>query len=177
MEEWKEITGFRGYEVSSLGHVRSWRVRRWRDKRAKTPRTLAITTSHKGYLRVMVQGNEGQGHWLSVHRAVALAFIGEPPSPLHEVGHVNHDKRDNRPSNVAWVTRQENIAQRDEAGRGAWGERVNTAKLTPEQVRMIRLRGAAGERSSDIAHAFGVSAIHAERIINGVAWKRLKEVG
>jgi hypothetical protein len=174
MEEWKEITGFSGYEVSSLGRVRSWRVRRWHGRRAATSRLLAVTPNPNGYLRVMAQGDAGRGRWITVHRAVALAFIGEPPTPLHEVGHLNHDKRDNRPDNLAWVTRQENIAQRDAAGRGAWGTRINTAKLTPEQVREIRLRGAAGERPAELARVFSVSAMHAGNIIKGAVWKRLE---
>lgn len=44
-----------------------------------------------------------------VHRIVATAFIGEAPSKEHVVDHINTNKMDNRPENLHWVTKLENI--------------------------------------------------------------------
>lgn len=44
-----------------------------------------------------------------VHRIVATAFHGEPPTPQHVVDHIDTNKRNNRPENLRWVTRLENI--------------------------------------------------------------------
>jgi hypothetical protein len=44
-----------------------------------------------------------------VHRIVALAFHGEPPTKEHVVDHIDTNKRNNRPENLRWVTRLENV--------------------------------------------------------------------
>lgn len=43
-----------------------------------------------------------------VHRIVAFAFLGEPPTPQHVVDHIDTNRRNNRPQNLRWVTRFEN---------------------------------------------------------------------
>ncbi|MFN3795189.1 MAG: HNH endonuclease signature motif containing protein [Chitinophagaceae bacterium] len=44
-----------------------------------------------------------------IHRIVASAFHGEPPTREHVVDHIDTNKRNNRPENLRWVTRLENI--------------------------------------------------------------------
>jgi hypothetical protein len=44
-----------------------------------------------------------------IHRIVATAFIGEPPTKEHVVDHIDTNKQNNRPDNLRWVTRLENI--------------------------------------------------------------------
>ena len=44
-----------------------------------------------------------------VHRIVATAFLGEAPSKSHVVDHIDTNRQNNRPSNLRWVTRLENI--------------------------------------------------------------------
>lgn len=44
-----------------------------------------------------------------VHRIVAMAFHGEPPTKEHVVDHIDTNKRNNRPENLKWVTRLENV--------------------------------------------------------------------
>jgi hypothetical protein len=44
-----------------------------------------------------------------VHRIVAIAFIGSPPSPQHVVDHIDTNRRNNRPENLRWVTKLENV--------------------------------------------------------------------
>ena len=44
-----------------------------------------------------------------VHRIVAIAFIGNPPSSQHVVDHIDTNRRNNRPENLRWVTKLENI--------------------------------------------------------------------
>lgn len=45
----------------------------------------------------------------SVHRIVAHAFHGDPPSPEHVVDHIDTNRMNNRSDNLRWVTRLENI--------------------------------------------------------------------
>lgn len=44
-----------------------------------------------------------------IHRIVATAFHGEPPTTEHVVDHIDTNRRNNRPENLRWVTRLENI--------------------------------------------------------------------
>lgn len=44
-----------------------------------------------------------------IHRIVATAFHGESPTREHVVDHIDTNKQNNRPQNLRWVTRLENI--------------------------------------------------------------------
>lgn len=44
-----------------------------------------------------------------VHRIVAYAFLGAPPSPQHVVDHIDTNRKNNRPDNLRWLTKLENI--------------------------------------------------------------------
>jgi hypothetical protein len=44
-----------------------------------------------------------------VHRIVAVAFHGEPPTKEHVIDHIDTNKRNNRPDDLRWVTKLENI--------------------------------------------------------------------
>ena len=63
--------------------------------------TFGKLNSKTGYLEITSS--------VRVHRIVALAFHGEQPTNEHIVYHIDTNKRNNRPSNLRWVTRLENI--------------------------------------------------------------------
>lgn len=44
-----------------------------------------------------------------VHRIVAYAFHGEPPTIQHVVDHIDTNRQNNRPENLRWVTKLENV--------------------------------------------------------------------
>ncbi len=43
-----------------------------------------------------------------IHRIVATAFHGEPPTKEHVVDHIDTNRQNNRPENLRWLTRFEN---------------------------------------------------------------------
>ena len=49
----------------------------------------------------------------AVHRIVATAFLGTPPDKSYVVDHKDTNKQNNRPENLRWVTRLENILLND----------------------------------------------------------------
>jgi transcriptional regulator with XRE-family HTH domain len=44
-----------------------------------------------------------------IHRIVAMGFLGQPPTEQHVVDHIDTNKQNNRPDNLRWVTRLENV--------------------------------------------------------------------
>jgi hypothetical protein len=72
---------------------------------AKRPRptdnqwTFGKPNSQNGYMYISQ---------VRIHRIVATAFHGEPPTPEHVVDHIDTNRRNNRPENLRWLTRLEN---------------------------------------------------------------------
>mgnify|MGYP000009214936 CR=1 FL=1 len=58
------------------------------------------TSTSKGYAMFCGEG---------VHRIVATAFHGEAPSDQHIVDHYDTNRQNNRPENLRWLTKLENI--------------------------------------------------------------------
>lgn len=44
-----------------------------------------------------------------IHRIVATAFLGDPPTEDYVVDHIDTNRHNNRPNNLRWVTRFENL--------------------------------------------------------------------
>ncbi|MFH0759852.1 MAG: HNH endonuclease [Bacteroidota bacterium] len=99
----KEITcAYRGeiYQIRDNGAIfrHARKNQRLRPKDEKW--TFGTINKQKGYLNFASE---------AVHRIVATAFLGEPPSDKHVVDHIDTNKQNNRPENLRWVTRLENI--------------------------------------------------------------------
>jgi hypothetical protein len=61
--------------------------------------------------------------------------------------------------------------RREKPEEGARGERVNTAKLTENDVILIRQRyGAGGIRQQDLADEYGVTQVQISSIVRGESW-------
>lgn len=166
VEIWRPIASHPLYEVSNLGRVRSWNSRR-----KELPTMLSLNTKKSGHVAFVLQKDCSRLDYL-VHRAVAIAFIGGPPSPTHEVNHINGDPGDNRVENLEWVTVSENaLHSRRVLLRGAVGERHPSAKLNADKVRDIRRRIANREPFPSIARLYGVTDGCIHFIAVGRTWK------
>lgn len=116
MEIWKEIDQS-GYFISNEGRVASKRQGRWK--------ILKSQLDKKGYLRIRLWG---AGRRTSVHRLVAFAFIGPPPTPTHEVNHRDGIRSNCVVGNLEWLTPLENVwdslARRGKVSRRAFESMV-----------------------------------------------------
>ena len=94
----KDVKGFEGrYQVNELGEIFNAKGREMRPHRnAKT-----------GYLQLCLRKN-GRPFLCYVHRIVAEAFLS-PDSSRPEVNPKDLNKQNNKPENLEWVTRKENI--------------------------------------------------------------------
>lgn len=160
METWIEIPGFPRYKVSDLGRVIG-------------PFGRVIKPS-KGqyYFTFKVPKPDGGQRNMYVHHAVALAFIGERPDGL-EVCHLDGNPLNNWLNNLRYDTPKANNGDKVRHGTAMRGERVNGAKLREDQVREIRRRANAGDRTSVLAREFGVGSPIVSQIKHGTRWGHL----
>ena len=95
-------TSYRGetYVVRDNGAV--YRLRRLSSRKRPLDEvwTFGTPSAATGYMQL---GSE------VVHRIVATAFHGEQPSDKHIVDHIDTNRRNNRPENLRWLTRLENV--------------------------------------------------------------------
>lgn len=170
-EEWRWVPGRVGYEVSSLGRVRSWRSHGKAPGLASKPTLLKPTATPLGYLYVTLAGPREKQY---VHRLVAAAFLG-PGADGMQVAHGDGDPGNNAPANLRWATATENQSDKIAHGRTNRGERSANRKLTAQQVAEIRERygppvwGRNGRESQRaLAAEFGVS----QQRISSIVWRQ-----
>lgn len=165
MEIWKAIPGFEGgYEVSSLGRVRSITrlvLCRGGARRSVKGQMLKPQKHSSDYLQVGLCGKT-----YLVHSLVMLAFVGECPCGK-ECAHNNGKKVDNRLTNLRYATVAENAADRIRHGTSGKGAGNSRAKLTPQLVERIR---KSGEPRSLLAKIAGVSVNHIDRVRAVARW-------
>ena len=101
MEEWRKISDFPNYSISSFGNVIN----------VKTNKMLRLCNKG-GYYNVSLT-NENNYKTLKVHRLVAAAFI-ENIENKPEVNHKDKNKLNNNVVNLEWMTRHENNSHRCE---------------------------------------------------------------
>lgn len=120
--EFRTIPGFDNYEVSSDGQIyRKEHETLQRSKKnlagvqtdnmiVKKRRVCKPTLNKKtGYLQCCIVANDNKTiKTMYVHRAVALAWLGNPDD-LEQVDHRNQVKTDCRVENLEWVSRNENM--------------------------------------------------------------------
>lgn len=144
------------YMVSNLGRIRSTVVK---------DRILSGTIDKDGYKRVRL--SFPRDRVFRVHRLVCGLFNGPPPSPQHEVGHLDGNRLNNASINLAWVTKSENAAHKIIHGTHQAGERHPRAKITYEQVNFIR---ASTEPHRALARRLGIHESTIRQIRKGDRW-------
>lgn len=103
-DRWLAIPGYEGYEVAADARVRS--LDRTINGVFYRGKELKTSVDDLGYLSVGIRS--GKSCRARVHRLIALAFHGEPPFDGAVVRHLNDEKLDNRPENLAWGSRSQN---------------------------------------------------------------------
>lgn len=112
-EEWRTVILDKGrhninnkYEVSSFGRVRDT---------THNNKIIPIFDSNKKnrkgqhWKRVSLYFNKDTYFKISVHRLVALAFLGNPPEKDSQVNHKDGNPENNYYGNLEWVTMSENM--------------------------------------------------------------------
>lgn len=168
-EFWKPVPGIGGhYEASSLGRIRV------KDRVIRKPNTRSgVMQDHFykgrmlrpykadkiGHLSVHI-GFNGKKVGLAVHRAVLLAFVGQPPAG-QEACHNNGIAWDNRVENLRWDTHLANNRDRVKHGTYKHGDEHHYAKYSNEQIALIQ---SGIVNLNDARRLFGISITHFYRV-------------
>lgn len=131
-EQWRSIDGAAGYEVSSLGRVRSWVAQ-------NVPLPLIKATwhnPHAGYVWAELVHDTGEKKQVAVHRLVAAAFLGPRPDGL-VTRHLDGDDQNNQVTNLRYGTPRQNNLDVIDHGRHNFASRdacKNGHPFTPENT-------------------------------------------
>jgi len=139
-EEWRDIPGFDGYQVSSLGRVRTFkqRGRSGNVRREPIKKKLTVVDNGRGrkYFEVGLSV-DGKVYTKHVHVLVALAFIGMPNHDVVVI-HDNHNTLDNRLENLHYADRKGRIQEKTlSAYRHGGGSRWNQFSQIDQLQRKI----------------------------------------
>ena len=171
-EIWKPVKDYEGvYEVSNHGRIR----RLTTVKGYKAGSFLSGGTHKRGYVQICLCRN-GTKKLILLHQIVADAFLGQCPIG-YTVDHVDNDKRNNKVSNLEYVTRPENTLRQHRNGRAKYvrGEKNGLAKLKSSDIPKIRRLLSQHIPRKRIADEFGVTSGTISAIARGKTWTHIKD--
>lgn len=181
-ERWRAIKGYKGYEVSNLGRVRSVdrtiKRKHW-DRYSKTMmnvdyfyrgKILRPGPSTSGHLSVVLGRSVGSR---AIHVLVLDAFIGPCPDDKHETCHWDDNPANNMASNLRWGTRSDNLYDAVRNGKKPVGERHSRAKLRESDIPIIRMECLSTEwgNISRLAKKYGVTSSSIRQVRDGRSWR------
>lgn len=160
-EIWKPLI-YRGedftdlFEVSSAGNIRN----------KTTGRLRKVQENHEGYLYCLISRGRKRKVAVKIHRAVAENFV--PGDKSLCIDHVDGNKKNNRASNLEFVTTCENNLRAYKSGQTA------TPKLTKEDIAIAKQLRKDGKSYQEIANCFGVNNSTVQRAIKGESYRWLE---
>lgn len=160
---WKRVPGFKDYEASNDGRVRS--IARevlyktngvLRSKKFKRT-ILKAGVAKNGYLVVNLTKRNGSNVTKYVHEIVAITWIGPRPAGL-EILHYDDNKLNNRKENLRYGTKLENYMD------AVRNKKVKGPTLSERDIQWIR--GHKSLPASKLAKLFKVSSSTIRLILN-----------
>lgn len=103
-EQWKDVLGYEGYQVSNMGRVKHYTIRYKAYHLVKS-----FPNKNNGRLYVAVYNASGPKN-LALARLVAHAFIEGYSDTNNTVNHKDGDVTNNRADNLEWISQGENNA-------------------------------------------------------------------
>lgn len=158
--EWRIIPSFPLYAASSEGEIR-------RVRQSTLKPILRPSVDRKGYAYVGLYDGKGAQRMRPVSRLVCEAFHGAPPSEKLDAAHNDGNPSNNRPSNLRWATRLENMADTLTHGTRILGEKNHMARL--DQATVKRIRAAYTGKRGEINRLAEEVGVHAGTILAVVA--------
>ncbi len=170
-ETWKNVQKYDGkYQVSNMGKLRAlYRKERNGNREYSVPLVISPFTITRGYQIVSLY-KDGKQIKTLLHRLVLATFCGMPANREMDCAHLDGNPKNNALVNLAWVTKKENQSHRKIHGTDCSGEKHPNAKLTNNDVRMIRQLLDSGVSRKIVAGKFGVTTHTIYRIVHKKQW-------
>ncbi len=161
----KSIPNFSRYFATDEGFIFTTG---WRGSK-QTKQIKAASDTKDGYLQSMFKRDDGKYCTVKIHKLIALAYFGERVEG-QEINHKNGIKTDNRPENLEYCSRSENVKHAFDMGLliPKRGESNGNSKLSTEDVNNIREAANCGKRyygRKGLAIKYGVSEAHIKDIV------------
>jgi len=156
-EVWKRIKGHDMYEISNMGRIISFKLKR--------PYLMKINI--KEYSSIIIDNTS-----YNIHRLVAINFIDNLDLNKNIVNHINGDKNDNREVNLEWVTSSQNTKKYIDSNRNKTkrGSNLDYSKINEEDaINIYNMKG----RHIDIAKIYNISRQSVCGIKNKRIWKNV----
>lgn len=171
--QYRELLEYPGYRLGSDGTVwRRWVTCRKGRVLSDKWRPMKLGLTSKGYHKVNLTKQKHHYKTFRVHRLILLSFIGPCPNDS-EGRHLNGIKTDNRLSNLAWGTQQENCEDNHRLGAYPVGSFHPTSKLSEKDIVEIRRLRTAKTPLKAIAAQFKTSISNVSAIINRRSWSHV----
>lgn len=112
-EIWKEIMGYDGYYVSSMGRIKKY-VKTYDTFILKS---LSLSNVDKNRYYVSLTTIDGKTRNLQVARLVGFAFVEGYSEEKNTINHIDKNTLNNMASNLEWVSQSENNKHAYDTGR------------------------------------------------------------
>lgn len=168
----KQIAGFPAYRLSDTGVLEScWTWGPYYPGMQCEPqwKIVPLRFNLDGYIPINLCDVGGKRRRTHLHRLLAETFISPPPFPRACVRHIDGNARNNSINNLAWGTYLEN--ENDKKAHGTHRSRITAAKLTNDDMEIIRKMREAGESHEKIAQVVGVTRPTISRFLSGKTWR------
>ena len=179
-EKWKDIPGHESkesvwykYAISNYGRVIKYNN--------ALEDGFLLRLSREGGYPIWRKRLNGKYFAVLIHRLVAKYFLPKPLSKQKFIIHIDHDKENNRYSNLKWAT-QEQVTKHNRNNprvKAFLRERklnhnVTWSKLT--EARVIKIKQLLQQKKTlkEIASRFNVSDMQIHRIKTGENWGHVK---
>lgn len=160
------------YQAGSDGHIYCYSDARVNAKRPR-PFRVSEAIGSNGYPFVAIIERDRK-RTMAVHGLVCSAFHGVKANALHEVRHLDGDRKNNLSDNLSWGSAAENEADKRRHGRAAIGSAHGGAVLNEEAVRILRAAIPSGLwNPTDAAKVFGVEPSAIRDAVRGRSWKHV----
>ena len=95
--EFKSIPGFPNYTISESGEIRKVVGK-------QAPKVLEPILNNDGYYKIGLRDKDGKRFYFTVHRLVAITYLGDYSNEGLQVNHKDENKTNNHVSNLEWCT-------------------------------------------------------------------------
>lgn len=158
--ETRDCPGWPGYQVRSDGTA--WSLL------GNAPRLLKPCLHRRGYRYVWLH-RKGYRRSRKIAVLVLEAFHGPRP-PGCQARHLDGNKLNDRPDNLAWGTPKENSLDKQRHGTELRGSQKPNARLREADILEIRVLSRRGHSTKGIARMYRVSSMCVYNILTRRKW-------